>query len=244
MNCLHGRSCANHTARHLDGRVTISTSAQPWVALKWAEAELISERNRLGRDVHDVLAHTLGAVSIQLTALDSRIAVGDSQTDVRDRIKAIHRLLSEGLGEARDAVRVLRQDGLPLLARLERLCNLHSASFEVCGDPLPLTPGATLTSYRVTQEALTNAQKHAPGVPVSVRLNFAADAISIRVHNQRPDVSASGPLYASGGGHGLVGMHERVKLVGGSLEAGPNEDGWRVTANIPLQAGESTRHHC
>jgi signal transduction histidine kinase len=203
-------------------------------ALARHEAALISERDRLAREVHDVLSHTLGAVSVQLTALDSRVAAGDAPTDVRERIEAIHRLVGEGLGEARDAVRALRGDGLSLLGQVSRLCELHGASFDVQGQARAHRPNVGHALYRVAQEALTNAEKHAPNAPVSVRLSSDPDLVSIRIDNQRPASDACSPLASAGGGHGLRGMRERVQLAGGHLHAGPTEDGWRVTAEIPV----------
>jgi signal transduction histidine kinase len=208
-------------------------SAEQRAALAWAETELINERNRLGREIHDVLAHTLGAVSVQLSTLDSCVAAGAAPADVRDRIEAIHRLVDEGLGEARDAVRALRDQGPPLVRRLRRLCELHDATFGVHGQALALRPDATLTLYRVAQEALTNAEKHAPTALISVCLSFDADLVGIRIDSERPDPESSSPLASAGGGYGLIGMHERVQLAGGSFEAGPTEDGWRVIADIP-----------
>jgi signal transduction histidine kinase len=97
----------------------MTTTTQQRAGLAWHEAELISERDRLAREVHDVLSHTLGAVSIQLAALDSRIAAGDAPADVHERIEALHRLVGESLDEARDAVRALRADGRHLIRRLK-----------------------------------------------------------------------------------------------------------------------------
>jgi signal transduction histidine kinase len=213
----------------------MTAAAEQRPALAWGDAELVSERDRLAREVHDVLSHTLGAVSVQLTALDSRVAAGDEPTDVRERIEAIHRLVGEGLGEARDAVRALRGDGLSLVGQVSRLCELHGARFDVQGRTEALRGGVELTLYRVAQEALTNAEKHAPNAPVSVRLRFDADRVSIRIDNEHPDTGAWSPLAAAGGGYGVRGMRERVQLVGGRLQAGPTESGWRVTADVPIR---------
>ena len=207
-------------------------------ALAQAEAQLIGERQRLGREIHDVVAHTLGVVSVQLTALDSRVVAGDARADVRARIAAIHRLVGDGLGEARDTVRALREPGPPLVTRLERLCDLHGARFEVQGESRDVGPDAVLTLHRVAQEALTNAAKHAPGSPVCVGLGFDADGVELRIDSRRAHTAAASPLSCAGGGYGLVSMRERVQLIGGSLTAGPTEDGWCVTAEIPALPAE------
>jgi signal transduction histidine kinase len=119
-----------------ESRAELIATAEQRAAVARREAELTGESNRLGRELHDVLAHTLGAVSIQLTALDLRVAGGDEQDSVRDRIGGIHRLVGQGLGEARDAVRALRGDDMPIEDQLSRLCELHSATFAVEGRPL------------------------------------------------------------------------------------------------------------
>jgi signal transduction histidine kinase len=207
------------------------------------EAELVGERNRLGRELHDVLAHTLGALSIQLTALDTLVRTGASRDDLRREVERGHQLVGEGLDEARQAVRALRDDQTPLDGQLRKLAQQHRAAFEVTGPPRPLRPEPTLTLYRVAQEALTNAAKHAPGAPVAVHVTFDNDGVKIVVRNARPEAgpgagSAAGdgaghPLRGSGGGYGLPGMAERVEQAGGRCQAGPDGDGWQVTAFIP-----------
>jgi signal transduction histidine kinase len=136
------------------------------------EAELVGERNRLGREMHDVLAHTLGALSIQLTALDTLVRTGASRNQLRTEIQHSHELVGEGLDEARQAVRALRDDDVPLDRQLERLGAQHQAAVEVSGPPRPVKAEAALALYRVAQEALTNAAKHAPGAPATITVSF------------------------------------------------------------------------
>ncbi len=221
------------TEERLSAFAELVATAERRAALARYEAELTAERNRLGRELHDVLAHTLGAASIQLTALDSRVAARDAPASVRERIGAIHRLVGDGLGEARAAVRALREDDLLLDRQLARLCELHGAAFGVQGEARSLGPETTLTLYRVAQEALTNVDKHAPKAAVSVQLLFDVEVVGVRIDNGHSGMEAAGPLASSGGGYGLAGMRERVQLTGGSLEAGPTEDGWRVCAMVP-----------
>ena len=201
------------------------------------EAELVGERNRLGRELHDVLAHTLGALSIQLTALDTLVRTGASRDDLRLQIERGHQLVGEGLDEARQAVRALRDEQTPLDGQLRRLAQQHRAGVEVAGTPRPLRAEPSLALYRVAQEALTNAAKHAPGAPVTVRLSFDNEAVAVTVRNELPgsgsDGTARHPLRGSGGGYGLPGMKERVQQAGGHCEAGPDGEGWQVTASIP-----------
>jgi signal transduction histidine kinase len=200
-----------------------------------------SRRVGSSRGGADQRAPAAGAVSIQLTALDSRVAAGDPPEDVSERIGAIHRLVGDGLLEARNAVRALRDEGLPLVRRLRRLCDFHGARFIVTGQALSLRREATHALYRVAQEALTNAAKHAPGGAVSVSLNFGPDGARIRIDNERSDVHGSSPLASAGGGYGLAGLRERVQLAGGRFHAGPSNAGWRVSADVGIQCGSHGR---
>lgn len=197
------------------------------------EAELAHERNRLGRELHDVLAHTLGALSIQLTALDTLVSTGASRDKLSAEIEHSHRLVGEGLDEARQAVRALREDAVPLAEQLERLCGQHGAGLEITGTPRPVRAEVSLALYRVVQEALTNAARHAPGAAVSVRLGFEPDVVSLAAANEAPPAATG--VRTTGGGYGLEGMRERVLLAGGQCQAGPADGGgWQVTARVPV----------
>src|SRR6202000_1479155 len=160
-------------------------SPPPAGAPAWAggKAELFSERNRLGRELHDVLAHTLGALSIQLTALDTQVQTGAGRDELRTEIQRSHQLVGEGLDEARQAVRALRDDHTPLDGQLQRLAEQHHAAFDVTGTPGPLRAEPSLALYRVAQEALTNAAKHAPGAPVAVHVTFDNEKVNLTVRN-------------------------------------------------------------
>ncbi|HEY3870345.1 MAG TPA: histidine kinase [Actinocrinis sp.] len=239
-------------------QATLVALADQRAAVARREAELAGERNRLGRELHDVLAHTLGALSIQLTALDTLVSSGVERTRLREEIERSHRLVGEGLDEARQAVRALREDTVSLPDQLRRLCALHGADFELAdfeltnfaladcepiGTERPAGPGpeASLALYRVAQEALTNAAKHAPGARTEVRLAFAPQETTLCVRNETPESAARTRLATSGGGYGLQGMRERVLLAGGQLQAGPADGdeggGWQVSARIPASSG-------
>jgi signal transduction histidine kinase len=194
-------------------------------------AELLAERNRLAREIHDVLAHTLGAVSVQLEALNSGIGSEDNG-QLHEGLRQTRRLVTEGLSEARRAVTALRDDAAPLPDQLKDLCVQTGAELIVTGAYRALTPHVVLALYRIAQEALTNAAKHAPGAPASVELAFTPGAVRIVIVN----AEAVGPARADAGhrgGYGLQGMRERVLLLGGVLEAGPSASGWRVEAKLP-----------
>jgi signal transduction histidine kinase len=194
-------------------------------------AELLAERNRLAREIHDVLAHTLGALSVQLEALNSGVGTEDSQ-QLHEGLGQTRRLVTEGLREARRAVTALRDDAAPLPEQLKELCTESGAELSIIGAYRALTPHVALALYRIAQEALTNATKHAPGAPVSVELAFTPGAVRIVVVNAEP-VGPSRADTGDGGGYGLQGMRERVLLLGGVFDAGPSAPGWRVEAKLP-----------
>ncbi len=196
-------------------------------------ASLLAERNRLAGEVHDVLAHTLGALSVQLEALDAQLdGRSDIPSSIRENVRRTRSLASEGLTEARRAVRALRDDASPLPAQLERLTTSSGALLDVVGDPLPLSPASTLALYRVAQEAITNATKHAPGARVQVRLHCSDEHVVLSVENGVPN-RPPGELAATGAGYGIDGITERVRLVGGDVKTGPTSSGWRVEATVP-----------
>jgi signal transduction histidine kinase len=203
-----------------------------------AEAKLAGERNRLGRELHDVLAHTLGALSIQLTAIDTLARNDAPREKLITQVELGHELVSAGLDEARQAVRALRGEAMPLAPQLERLCALHQAELELNGGRRELDADTTLALYRLVQEALTNAARHAPGTCVSVHVDCGPQDVTVQVGNTRPASDTPAGLHASGGGFGLRGMRERVEQAGGDLQAGPTPDGgWKITARIPYRQG-------
>ena len=125
----------------------------------------------------------------------------------------------------------LREDTLPLPETLRQMSESNAVDFGVAGTPRPLRAEATHTVVRVAQEALTNAVKHAPGATRAMRLSYAEDRTTLTVTNG----AAASPRteLADGTGMGLVGMRERVALLGGTLRAGPDSEGWTVELEIP-----------
>ncbi|WP_369222597.1 sensor histidine kinase [Streptomyces sp. R39] len=203
-----------------------------------AEAELAGERNRLGRELHDVLAHTLGALSIQLTAIDTLARTDAPRDKLITQIELGHELVGTGLDEARQAVRALRGESAPPAARIKRLCELHQAELKLDGSPQECDADTALALYRLAQEALTNAARHAPGAHVSVRIGFGPRDVTVQVGNTRPVPGPDTPAapIPSGGGFGLQGMRERIQQAGGDLQAGPTPDGgWRIAARVPCR---------
>jgi signal transduction histidine kinase len=198
-----------------------------------------AERARLAREMHDVLAHTLTGLVLQLDGarLQARARHGDG--DLADTVTRAHALARDGLTEARRAISTLRGDVLPGPELLPALVDEHRRSIDgecrltITGDPVPLSADARLALYRTAQEALNNVRKHAPGARVDVSLHWMPDDVVLIVENA--GAGPAGDLTTTGGGYGLAGMAERAQLLGGYLESGATGDGYRVRLRVPLR---------
>ena len=221
-------------------------------------ADVLDERTRIAREIHDVLAHSLGALGIQIQAAKAVL------TDHRDIDRAVEvlstaqRMAADGLTETRRAVHALRVDSVPLGDELAAVVETHRqryqvpVAFETVGESRPLPPDASLALLRTVQEALVNAAKHAPGEPIEVRLDYGHADVTLTVVNHLNgaqaaitdssgdrDPSSAGDTNSarkpgSAGGYGLTGMRERLRLLDGTLLAGPRDAEWAVTAELPL----------
>jgi signal transduction histidine kinase len=208
-------------------------------------AQVLDERARIAREIHDILAHTLGGLVVQLDAADALLSDGDDPQGGRRLVDGARRLAVQGLDETRQAIAALRADPVDLPEALAALAagedGRGPARYEVRGTPRRLAPEAGLAIYRTAQEALANARKHAPGAAVAVTLCFAEQAAVLRVTSSSPpDAPAAGPgpgagepLAATGGGYGLTGLRERAELLGGTLQAGPDGNDWVVELTVP-----------
>jgi signal transduction histidine kinase len=208
------------------------------------QAAALAERARIAREIHDVLAHSLAAVSVNLQAAEGLLASGTLPAGNPELSKAVDcigragTLTREGLAAARRAVLALRDDTAPLPDQLSALAEQYrvvgdlTVDLSVAGEPRPLTTEASLAAYRTAQEALTNARKHAPGQPVTLTLGFEPAHLTVRTVNPLPD-GTPGPLTATGAGYGLTGLRERAALAGGELDAGPADGNWQVVLRIP-----------
>ncbi|HEX4061028.1 MAG TPA: histidine kinase [Streptosporangiaceae bacterium] len=210
-------------------------------------ADLLDERARIAREIHDVLAHSLGALGIQVQAARSMLRKDIDQAD--ELLIAAQRMAAEGLVETRRAVHALRAGTLPLNEELAGVTDTYAqryrvaVSFETGGVPAAMPPDATVALLRITQEALVNAAKHASGQPVQVRLDYGDADVRLTVRNDL--LPGAGPGQPPGvttvnGGYGLTGMHERLKLLNGTLEAGRRDGQWIVTAGLPRPAAPAT----
>jgi signal transduction histidine kinase len=147
-------------------------------------------------------------------------------------LASARRLVDEGLTETRRAVRALRTDAPPLPDALAALVNDRPGALTVSGEPYELSPAAGLALLRVAQEAVTNAAKHAVGNPPTIALDYTDAAVELRVENALPDAVAVVEHPVTDGGYGLAGMHERLRLIDGELQAGPQGDCWVVRARV------------
>ncbi|SNT62037.1 Signal transduction histidine kinase [Actinomadura meyerae] len=249
------------------------------------EQAVMRERARIARELHDVVAHSVSMIAVQ--AETAPYTMDDLSPEARAGYTEIAKTAREALVEMRRLLSVLRADATPepdaanspqpRLDRLPDLIEQHRGAggrvdLAVHGDPRTLSTTVELSAYRIVQEALTNARRHAPGAGVQVELMFLADRLAVRVHddgasaptrvlnrdaaNPRTAVlDPAGPTSVdgrtgprppeSGGGHGLVGMRERATMLGGRFSAGPAaEGGFLVEAELPLtREGNSIRGH-
>jgi signal transduction histidine kinase len=219
------------------------------------ERALLQERQRIARELHDVVAHHMSVIAIQAEAAPYKTA--DPPPELVESFAEIRASALSGLSELRRVLGVLRSDtpeiapqpGLDDLAGL--LESAHSGgvtvSSSVTGTPRPVPDGVNLSAYRIVQEALSNAMRHAPGSAVQVKLYYGDAALVIEVRNNGlpPNGQAgvmgetAGSGFSNGSGHGIIGMRERATMLGGHLQAGPTGKGeFLVTAALPLGEGE------
>ncbi|WP_432839275.1 sensor histidine kinase [Dactylosporangium sp. CA-092794] len=200
-----------------------------------AKAAALAERARLAREIHDVLAHSLSALSVQLETA-AALLERDRAADAAAIVDRAGRLARDGLTETRRAVGALRGDPVPLAELVGELAAGYRAdlgapaAFAVEGAPRELTAETGLALFRGAQEALTNVRKHAPGSAVDVRLAYLPGTVRLTVRNDGP---AGPPATGLSSGYGLTGLRERAELAGGSVEAGPCDGGWSVDVKMP-----------
>ena len=210
-----------------------------------AREAVAEERARIARELHDVVAHSVSVMVVQAQAgtrlLDEperlRGAFSSIEASGREALVELRRLLGilrtddeqlaigpqPGLDSLEALVEQVREAGLPVELRVE-------------GEPVQLPPGVDLSAYRIVQEALTNALKHAGQAEAEVVVRYRASSLELEVVDN--GAAAAATVSGSGSGHGLIGMRERVALCGGVLEAGArNGHGYAVRARLPLERG-------
>jgi signal transduction histidine kinase len=209
-----------------------------------ARAAGLAERQRLAREMHDILAHTISGLLLQLEGA-RMLAARDPAADPRlgEALDRAQHLGRAGLDETRQAIGMLRDDELPCPDRLAGLAALFSANrgvpcrLTVSGAERRLGADVRLAVYRVAQEALTNIAKHAHPERVEVRLAYLPESVRLTVEDfaladARPGGGAR-PTASEYGGYGLAGMRERAELLGGTLRAGPTLVGFLVELEVP-----------
>lgn len=213
-----------------------------------ADAAAAAERSRIARELHDIAAHHLSGLVVQASAAE-RLVDADPEA-AKETIRSVRAQGRRTLDNLRTAVGVLRDSGaladtgpddggapvpgLSVLAVLVQDARAAGDTLEVRidGEPRELSPIADISAYRIIQEGIANARRHAPGTPVEVTVRYDAHSVAIDVVNGPCSTAASSSVR--GGGFGIVGMRERTAMLGGALEAGPTPDGgWRTHARLP-----------
>jgi signal transduction histidine kinase len=201
-----------------------------------ARAAAVEERASIARDLHDVLAHSLSGLSIQLEMVRKLAGNADVPAELRDAIDGAADLAKQGLAGAREAVGALRRDDrlgvdqLPELVEHFRREFGLAVAYTVGGKARPLAPGLGLVLYRVTGEALTNVARHAAGASARVELSYDPAGVRLVVTDGGGEQSA---LATEGSGWGLAGVRERINRLGGDFTAGPSGPGWSVVVSVP-----------
>ncbi|WP_374211313.1 sensor histidine kinase [Streptomyces sp. A 4/2] len=211
-----------------------------------ARRTLLEERNRIARELHDVVAHHMSVISIQ--AQVARHLVEDPSDELTENLAGIRENAVDALNELRRVLGVLRSEdasseGLrhapqPTLGRLDELIGkVRGAGLtvvsETTGGRRPLPPGVELTVFRIVQEALSNVLRHAPDATARVEIGYRSAGVTVRVANTAPGGT---PVPGRGMGHGLLGMRERAAMLGGDFANGPTPGGgYEVVAVLPLE---------
>ncbi|MGF7235440.1 MAG: sensor histidine kinase [Frankia sp.] len=218
-----------------------------------ADRQVTAERIRIAHELHDVLAHHIALVNAQASVAQYLLRADPDAADTA--LAGIAANSRAALDELRATLGLLRAEGdnaprdarapLPTIEQLDRLLDSFTdagmrLAVEVRGEPRPLSGPADLTFYRIVQEALTNASKHAPGSAVQLAIDWSAETVRLTVTNSAATAASRGLMH-KGTGHGLMGMRERTAAAGGSVSTASTTDGgYRVTATLPVLAAAST----
>ena len=208
-----------------------------------AERAATGERQRIARELHDVIAHSLTVTMLFITG--ARKALDRSTDEAAEALEQAERLGRQSLSDLRRVVGVLGSGAstdhvpMPDVTDVDKLVQDVNAaggsvSLDTTGDLASIAPTTGLALYRIVQESLTNSAKHAPGAPTTVALSVNNGHVSLKVSNPLPKESLS--TDASADGLGLWGMSERVNVLGGKFEAGPRGDDWVVQVTAPTTA--------
>jgi len=233
---LVGESTRKRSAAEVELGVT-----QEAMAERTREQTELEERARIARELHDIVAHHLSVIAVQSET--ARLTSPDLSDDARGRFEAIAQTARDALTETRRLLGVLREDGVGDADRapqpgLDQLAELIDTARDtgtnvrliLRGKITRLPAGVDLAAYRIVQEALTNARRHAPAADVDVEVTYGDDQVMLRIRDHGPG-PPEGELFA---GHGLVGMRDRATIAGGTFSAGRAEgSGFVVEATLP-----------
>jgi signal transduction histidine kinase len=237
---LLGRNRRDHRIQAEQSAALLTRSEQ--LREEQAKVATLDERARIAREIHDVLAHSLGALGLQIQAAKAVLTDQHDEERAVELLGQAQRIATDGLSETRLALHALRGETPPLPQGLAELSADHQrrhgarVRFEVTGEPRSLSPDAGLALARTAQEALVNTAKHAPHQPVEIRLDYTGAGTSLVVSNHlaADDQDSGEPRLATvNGGYGLAGMRERLLLTGGALSAGRHGSEWIVAAEVP-----------
>lgn len=204
-----------------------------------AQAIRAEERAKLARDMHDIVSHDITLIAMQSGGLT--VAGADEQT--RETARTIRQLSTHTLEELRSLLGMLRSDTTahedehtPDITEVHRLIDVTGVPTELTMDPIPasLPSNVSAAAYRTVQECLTNIGKHAPGAHADVAISYTPETLCVRVSNG-PGSTNTDPGALPSGGHGLGGLTERARLLGGSFETAVTDGGFEATAKYPLR---------
>ncbi|MFF4256048.1 sensor histidine kinase [Streptomyces sp. NPDC001663] len=249
-------AAATGIARHVRSTALAHSATEQAFADTLLEHAARGERARIARELHDVVAHHVSMIAVQ--AENARLttpglppegaarflAIGDTARTALTEMRRLLGVLREDANDTDTGVRRRPQPGLGQLMELldeSRDAAGSGTRLIVSGSVGPLDPGIEVTAYRIVQEALTNARRHAPGAAVDVELRYEEDELAIRIRDNGPGPAAPGSPHSPGSpgspGHGLLGMRERAATVGGTLGTGPAPGGgFLVEARLPVRA--------
>jgi signal transduction histidine kinase len=210
-----------------------------------ARVAVAEERGRIARELHDIVAHAVSVIVLQVGAVRHRLP--ETSTAERETLRNVEEAGRTALAEMRRLLNAMREDGdraeltpHPGLADLDRLCKDVGAAglavnVRIIGEPMALPPGLDLSAYRIVQESLTNSLRHSGPGAADVTLDYRAGGLRLEVRDHGGPGGVASDERGNGQGHGLVGIRERVKIFGGELAAGPAPGGgFLVRARLPL----------
>jgi signal transduction histidine kinase len=211
-----------------------------------AEQALVAERRRIARDVHDFVGHGLAAVMLQVTS--ARHVLRRDAEAAEEALRSAEEVGRSSMQELRRTVTILRSDDeagvaapvpsateIPALVEQARAGGL-AVELQTRGDLSRLPPGIGLTVYRIAQEALANAARHAPRARTVLELKVANGRVALFAETRGP-IAAGSASERERPHYGLIGMRERASALGGQFAAGPTPDGWRVRCELPVEDG-------